>query len=199
MIGLEVDPRLANKANKRKRAELYEKKGKVARKDPSKRVKLTLEQESVQKICLFETYSHKKFYSFVMNEAKLTAEQRSRLWHWRLGHPSHSTHYFMNKRGNIKDLGSCKCLNEDCVVCDKSKFESASFKADTDDLSGKKTALPMQRIYIDGFGGQNSFGVPSYHGAVGGFIFVDTCHSRLDIKMYTVSYTHLTLPTKRIV
>ena len=49
MIGLEVDPRLANKANKRKRAELYEKKGKVARKDPSKRVKLTLEQESVQK------------------------------------------------------------------------------------------------------------------------------------------------------
>ena len=40
MIGLEVDPRLANKANKRKRAELYEKKGKVARKDPSKRVKL---------------------------------------------------------------------------------------------------------------------------------------------------------------
>ena len=93
MIGLELDPRLANKANKRKRAELYEKKGKVIRKDSSKRVKLTLEQESVQKICLFEKYSHKKFYSFVMNEAKLTAEQRSRLWHWRLGHPSRSTHY----------------------------------------------------------------------------------------------------------
>ena len=79
MIELEVDSRLANKANKRKRAELYEKKGKVVRRDPSKRVRLTLEQESVQKICLFEKYSHKKFYSFVMNEAKLTAEQRSRL------------------------------------------------------------------------------------------------------------------------
>ena len=51
MIGLEVDPRLANKANKRKRAELYEKKGKIIRQDSSKRVKLTLEQDSVQKIC----------------------------------------------------------------------------------------------------------------------------------------------------
>ena len=97
MIGLEVDPRLANKANKRKRAELHEKEEDNSYQDSSKRVKLTLEQESVQKICLFEKYLHKKFYSFVMNEAKLTAEQRSRLWHWRLGHPSHSTHYFMPK------------------------------------------------------------------------------------------------------
>ena len=75
MIGLEVDPRLANKVNKRKRAELYEKKDEIVCQDASKRVKLTLEQESVQKICLFEKYSHRRFYSFVMNEAKLTAEQ----------------------------------------------------------------------------------------------------------------------------
>ena len=54
MIGLEVDPRLANKANKRKRAKLYEKTEDKSYQDSSERVKLTLEHESVQKICLFE-------------------------------------------------------------------------------------------------------------------------------------------------
>ena len=62
-----------------------------------------------------------------MNEANLNAEQRSRLWHWRLGHPSHASHYYMNKRGNVKYQGPCKCLtcNEDCVVCDKSSMQLA--------------------------------------------------------------------------
>ena len=63
MIGLEVDPRLANKANKRKSAELYEKKGKVARKDSSKRVKLTLEQESVQKNAYLRRIRTRSFIS----------------------------------------------------------------------------------------------------------------------------------------
>ena len=61
MIGLEVDPRLANKANKRKRAELYEKKEKVIRKDSSKRAKFTLEQESVQKNAYLRSIRTKSF------------------------------------------------------------------------------------------------------------------------------------------
>ena len=108
---------------------LYEKdKDTICGKDLNKRQKMTDEQVTVQKICLFETFSHRKYYSFVMNESNLSAEQRSRLWHWRLGHPSHASHYYMNKRGNVKYQGPCKCLNEDCVVCDKSKFKSASFE-----------------------------------------------------------------------
>ena len=104
MIGLEVNPKLANKKNKRARASIYDKsEDDSSCKEPNKRPKLTNEQEVVQKICLFDSFSHRKYYSFVMNEAQLNAEQRSRLWHWRLGHPSHSSHYYMNKRGNIKD------------------------------------------------------------------------------------------------
>ena len=77
MIGLEVDPKLANKKNKRARALLYEKdKDTICGKDLNKRQKMTDEQVTVQKICLFETCSHRNYYSFVMNEANLNAEQR---------------------------------------------------------------------------------------------------------------------------
>ena len=43
----------------------------------------------VDQVAMYDKYSHKKFYAMVMNEAELTKEQRARLWHWRLGHPSH--------------------------------------------------------------------------------------------------------------
>ena len=111
-----------------------------------------------QKLALYDKRSHRKYYMFVMNEQKLTPDQRARLWHWRLGHPSHSAPYYMNKRRNIKDLGKFTCLNEDCVICDKAKFTQSSFKPDTEDMSGKAKVGPMHRVYIDGFGGQKSFG-----------------------------------------
>ena len=41
--------------------------------ESNKRPKLTNEQVTVQKICLFEKFSHRKYYSFVMNEAQLSA------------------------------------------------------------------------------------------------------------------------------
>ena len=118
----------------------------------------------------------------VMNEAALTPEQRARLWHWRLGHPAHGVPVEMTKSGAALELGVTNCLNEDCIVCIKKGFKKGSFKRQP--LMVRYKLPNYHRVYVDGFGGQKSFGVKSYHGAVGGFIFVCSGCGAIEMKLY---------------
>ena len=66
--------------------------------------------------------------SFVVNPLMLSTEQRARLWHWRLAHPSHEVPVKLTRSGQTKGLEVTLNLNEDCPICDKAKFRFTLFK-----------------------------------------------------------------------
>ena len=68
------------------------------------------------------------------------------------------------------DFPALPRLNEDNVVGDEAKFSRRAFKAN--DPTVTMDCPPWWRVYIDGYGGQNSLGGESYEGAVGSYLFV---------------------------
>ena len=137
-----------------------------------------------QAVQLYDKYSHKKFQVHVMNEAKLSKEQKARLWHWRLGHQPYELMKWLVDEGLVDEMEIKAVLNEDCATCDKARFKKGSFKRNKDDVSRRAANAPWHRVFIDGFGGQNSFGCPSYHGAVGGFVFICAKTGAIETKLY---------------
>ena len=67
------------------------------------------------------------FTVLVMNPHKLTAQQRARLWHWRLAHCADGVPKRMTKDLGAKGMNVTCDLNEDCPICDKAKFRRAAF------------------------------------------------------------------------
>ena len=124
-----------------------------------------------------------KYMCYVVNEAALSPEQRSRLWHWRLGHPGPQVPYQMSKRCQESGLRATIVLNEPCVVCDKAKFRNKAHPRRP--MTIRNIAPPYSTVFIDGFGGQKSYGCPSVSGAVGGFIFVCAGMGAVDCKLYS--------------
>ena len=51
-------------------------------------------------------------------------------------------------------------LNEDNIVADMAKFKRKPFKRN--DPANTMDAPPFWRVYVDGYGGQQSLGGPSY-------------------------------------
>ena len=59
------------------------------------------------------------FTVLVVNEAKLSAEQLARLWHWRLGHPAAKTPVIMSKKGLASEINVRHELQCKCPICVK--------------------------------------------------------------------------------
>jgi hypothetical protein len=105
----------------------------------------------------------------VINEAKLTKEERDRLDHWRHAHRSSSGERF----------------KERCHTCEQAKHK-AVFKAN-DFFKGTTTSteIPYFRLYADAYGGQKSMGSESYQGGIGGFVFVCPVSGKIKTKLYS--------------
>ena len=123
-----------------------------------------------------------KYLCLVVNEAALTPEQRARLWHWRMGHPSPQVTVAMSKRDKNSGMNVTHVLNEDCVVCEKAKFRKKPHFRQI--MSMRNQLPPYWRIYLDMFGGQKQYGCPSIGGAIGGIVFVCSGMGAVDCKLH---------------
>ncbi len=111
----------------------------------------------------------------IMNEGNLATENYERLSHWRLGHPS-------SKVLKAMELIEKFHLNEDCYCCNQAKFKRAPFPKNEGNYVA--VAEPYWRLYVDGFGGQNSLGCSSLGGAKGGIICVCPVSGSIILKLY---------------
>jgi hypothetical protein len=104
---------------------------------------------------------HISEYSMIMNEAYLTRIEQDRLMHWRTAH-----------RVSLKPGPKREGLNENCVVCDEGKRKTKGYKRNFEFQGLTSGPLrPYERLYMDGYGGQQSMGDMSFEGAIGGFVF----------------------------
>jgi len=111
----------------------------------------------------------------IMNEGKLNRENYERLLHWRFGHAN-------SKVLQAMELIEKPHLNEDCYCCNKAKFKRAPFPKNEGMFVA--VAEPYWRLYVDGYGGQNSLGGESIEGAKGGIICVCPMSGSVLIKLY---------------
>jgi hypothetical protein len=128
--------------------------------------------------------SEDQYTTMVLNESKLTSEQRARLWHWRLGHCNPQLTVDMSKQGLVSGLDIKHVLNEDCTECDKSKFRKGKFSR-VEAIESRKFYPAYYKMYADGFGGQKSFGAESLDGGKGAFIFVCVGTGAIICKLYS--------------
>ena len=120
--------------------------------------------------------------SLVLNEGKLSAEDRAWLWHWRWGHGDWNGPVTASQGLNPADVLTDVRLNVDCEVCDKAHFKRDPYPRNDPDLHADDP--PFWRVYADGYGGQGSMGAVSYEGAIGGFVFYDRSSKTLRTKLY---------------
>jgi hypothetical protein len=104
----------------------------------------------------------------IMNVAKLSRVELSRINHWRHAHRS--------------PIG--EKYNEKCHTCEASKHKS-TYKRNVD-FKGTtvSTDKPYWRLYSDAYGGQRLMGAESYEGAIGGFVFVCPVSGTIKAKLY---------------
>ena len=89
---------------------------------------------------------------YLLRESQLTPEQRSRFYHWILGHCSTDVPVRLTKDKLADGIRCTHALNEDCKVCDAAKFRE---KPHTRRSLVDRTHLPpYHTVYVDGFGGQ---------------------------------------------
>ncbi len=106
--------------------------------------------------------------SLVINEAKLTKIELARLDHWRMAHRTSTGERFVKQ---------CQC-------CEMAKHKSQYKKNANFNGTSLSTGKPYWRLYVDGYGGQNSMGDPSYRGAIGGYLFVCPVSGQIKVKFY---------------
>jgi len=78
-------------------------------------------------------------------------------------------------------------FTEQCQCCEMSKHKSSYKRNDFYKGTTMSTGKPYWRIYVDGYGGQNSLGDPSYQGAIGGYVFACPVSGRIKIKLYATT------------
>ena len=78
--------------------------------------------------------------SLVINEAKLSKLELARLDHWRMAHRTSSGERF----------------NEPCQCCEMAKHKSQFKRNARYNGTSMSTGKPYWRLYVDGYGGQNS-------------------------------------------
>ena len=79
-------------------------------------------------------------------------------------------------------MGFIREVNEGNVVSDLSKFKKSTHKRNDPEVT--MDCPPWWRVYVDGYGGQQSLGGESYDGAVGAYIFVCVSTGSTDVKLY---------------
>ena len=107
---------------------------------------------------------------FIFNEAKASPQERSRLWCRRLAYANTALFPKMFKMPEYGGFPNLPELNEDNIVADLAKFQKAPHKRN--DPWTTMNCPPWWRVYLDGYGGQESMGGESVEGAVGGYLFV---------------------------
>jgi len=120
--------------------------------------------------------------SLVFNEVKATKLERARLWCRRFGYCDTAIFALMASMPEYGDFPHLPYLNEDDLVKDQAKFSRKSFPRN--DSSTTMDCPPWWRVYIDGYGGQNSLGGESYEGAVGSYLFVCCSTGSADLRLY---------------
>jgi hypothetical protein len=111
----------------------------------------------------------------ILNEGKLKSGEYERLLHWRLGHANSKVLKAMN-------LIEKSHLNEDCYCCNMGKFKRAPFPKNEGAMVA--VAEPYFRMYVDGYGGQQSLGCESIEGAKEGIICVCPISGSVIVKLY---------------
>ena len=129
-----------------------------------------------------EVYNEVDVVSMVFNEARASPEERSRLWCRRFAYCDTNRFGKMASMPEYGDFPSLPRLNEDNVVGDEAKFTRRAFKAN--DPAVTMDCPPWWRVYVDGYGGQNSLGGESYEGAVGSYLFVCCSTGSTDARLY---------------
>ena len=130
---------------------------------------------------------------YLLRESQLTPEQRSRLYHWILGHCSPDAPVRLTKDKLADGIRCTHALNEDCKVCDAAKFRE---KPHTRRSLVDRTHLPpYHTVYVDGFGGQQNFKVrsmsgnampDSFHGAKGGYVFCCAETDAIEVRLAAI-------------
>jgi hypothetical protein len=105
----------------------------------------------------------------IINEAKLTKEERDRLDHWRHAHRSSTGERF----------------KERCHTCEQAKHKATYKRNEFYHGTTTSTNQPYFRLYADGYGGQHSMGSESYQGGIGGFVFACPVSGRIKAKLYS--------------
>ena len=127
---------------------------------------------------------------YILRESQLTPEQRSRLYHWILGHCSTEVPVKLTKDKLADGIRCTHALNEDCKVCDAAKFREQPHTRRS--LVDRTHLPPYHTVYVDGFGGQQKFKVrsmsgaampDSFHGAKGGYVFCCAETDAIDVRL----------------
>ena len=109
--------------------------------------------------------------TLTINEGNLSKVERSRLDHWRMVHRTSTGARF----------------TEQCQCCEMAKRKSSYKRNDFYKGTTMSTGKPYWRIYVDGYGGENSMGDPSYQGAIGGYVFACPVSGRIKVKLYATT------------
>jgi hypothetical protein len=136
------------------------------------------------KVMMSKLTEKKKFDLSVMafNIAKLSEEERSRLYVRRFGYCNSHLLTRMARDSDFEKMPKLCALNEDNPVKDAAKFRKLSHGRTDPELSMGR--LPWFRTFVDGYGGGKSMGVESYEGAIGGYLFVCSSTGDLHHKLY---------------
>ena len=122
----------------------------------------------------------------LMNEAKLTDDELSRLYCRRFGYVDtkvFKTMASMSEHGNFPNL---KVLNEDNIGADLAKWKRGPYKRNDPDK--KLDSPPWWHVDCDGYGGGNSMGDFSEEGAIGSYLFTCRSTGSTDIRLYASHY-----------
>ena len=122
----------------------------------------------------------------LMNEAKLTDDELSRLYCRRFGYVDtkvFKTMASMSEHGNFPNL---KVLNEDNIGADLAKWKRGPYKRNDPDK--KLDSPPWWHVDCDGYGGGNSMGDVSEEGAIGSYLFTCRSTGSTDIRLYASHY-----------
>jgi hypothetical protein len=119
---------------------------------------------------------------YLLNEAKLTDDQRARLYCRRFAYCDSNIFKAMHGKEEFGNFPKLPVLNEDNLVADLAKFRRKPYKRN--DPANTMDSPPFWRVFCDGYGGQQSLGGESYDGAVGAYFFVCCATGSTDIRLY---------------
>ena len=120
--------------------------------------------------------------SLVLNEAKLSEEEKAWLWHWRWGHGDWNGPVRASEDMDEADNPTTVKLNVDCAICDKARLKRGPLPRNDPTLHAADP--PFWRCYADRCGGKESLGGESHDGAVGGRVFYCQSSKTLRNKLY---------------
>jgi hypothetical protein len=133
-------------------------------------------------VFLNQVKKSEKLTVLLMNESKLTDEERSRLYCRRFGYCDTNIFKTMKDKEEFNGLPKLIVLNEDNMVADLAKFKRSAFPRNNP--NNTMNCPPFYKVMVDGYGGQNSLGGTSIEGAVGGYLFVCVSTGSTDIRFY---------------